>query len=222
MKRSNRVASGLVLVLALAGVCRLQAQDAGDEGWAALIRGEDFDGWSFHLTKEGKGNDGTFTMMDGVLVCSGSPSGYMYTKKTYSKFTLQLEWAFNRPDSLTDDTNFRGNSGVLVHIGDKNALGVWPRSIEVQGKHTQAGLILPIPRNVKCERTYDKEALAKVLKPVGKWNAMKIEVNGGDMIISLNGTVISTVSDCELTEGPIGLQSEGAGTRWRNIRIREK
>ena len=30
------------------------------------------------------------------------------------------------------------------------------------------------------------------------------------MVISVNGGVVSTVSDCELTQGPIGVQSEGA------------
>jgi hypothetical protein len=42
------------------------------------------------------------------------------------------------------------------------------------------------------------------------------------MTISINGAVVSTVRDCELTAGPIGIQSEGAETHWKNIRIREK
>ena len=50
---------------------------------------------------------------------------------------------------------------------------------------------------------------------------VEIKVNEGDLVISLNGTVVSTVKDCELTEGPIGFQSEGAATRWRNIRIKK-
>ena len=88
--------------------------------------------------------------------------------------------------------------------------------------HRQAGLILPIPRNVKCERTYNKEASAKAVKSVGDWSTMEIDVNGGDMLIKINGTVVSSVKDCELTAGPIGLQSEGAPIRWRNIRILER
>jgi hypothetical protein len=36
---------------------------------------------------------------------------------------------------------------------------------------------------------------------------------------TLNGW---SVKDCELTEDPIGLQSEGAPIRWRNIRILER
>lgn len=42
------------------------------------------------------------------------------------------------------------------------------------------------------------------------------------MIISLNGTVVSTVRDCELTAGAIGFQSEGAEIHMKNIRIRLK
>lgn len=99
-------------------------------------------------------------------------------------------------------------------------LGVWPRSIEVQGANRQMGLILPIPRDVKCTCTFDNQALARVLRPVGQFNKMEIEVQGGDMVISINGAVVSTVSDCELTAGPIGFQSEAAETRWKNIRLR--
>jgi len=81
-------------------------------------------------------------------------------------------------------------------------------------------LILPIPRSVKCTRTFDKEAADKARKPVGEFNKVEIDVKGGDMVIKLNGTVVSTVGKCELTDGAIGFQSEGAETHWKNIRIR--
>lgn len=224
MKRILGIASVSVVILMamLAGPRHLLAQDNVEKGWVPLFNGKDLDGWKFHLGKEGADNNGTFTVKDGILICSGSPSGYMYTEKSYRNYTLRFDFAFKRPDGLTDDSTFRGNSGCLIHIGEKNALGVWPRSIEVQGAHRSMGLILPIPRSVKCTRTLDREALAKVLKPVGEFNTMEIEVTGGDMVISLNGTVVSTVGECELTEGPIGFQSEGAETHWKNIQIREK
>jgi hypothetical protein len=195
---------------------------AAEDGWTSLFNGKDLEGFAFHLGKKGADNNGTYTVKDGIIVVSGKPSGYMYTKKSYSKYTLEYEWTFKRPEGLKDDKKFKANSGCLVHIGEKNALGVWPRCIEVQGMYHQAGLILPIPRNVKCKRTEDKAARAKVLKPVGEWQTTRIEVDGGNMTISLNGTVVSTVSDCELTEGPIGFQSEGKEIHLRNIRIREK
>ena len=224
MKTSHRVACLLVSILAvtLAAPNLPSAQEDAEKGWTTLFDGKDVEGWKFHFGKEGADNDGTFTVKDGILICSGKPSGYMYTEKSYRSYTLQFEFAFKRPEGLKNDAEFRGNSGCLIHVGEKNALGVWPRSIEVQGANRQMGLILPIPRDVKCTRTFDKEALARVLRPVGQFNKVEIEVRGGDMGISINGAAVSTVGDCELTEGPIGFQSEGAETHWKNIRIREK
>jgi hypothetical protein len=223
MQTSSHFASVLLLVCAttLAAPRVLTAAEQAEKGWTSLFNGENLDEWKFHLGREGTGNEGTFTVKDGVLICSGKPSGYIYTARSYSKYTLQFELAFKRPEGLQDEADFRGNSGCLIHVAEKNALGVWPRSIEVQGANRQLGLILPIPRSLKCTRTFDAEASANVRKPVGEFNLVEIEVNGGDMVIKLNGTVVSTVGDCELTEGPIGFQSEGAETHWRNIRIRE-
>ncbi len=212
---------GSILAVLLAVPNQMPAQDRTPEGWTELLGGNGLEGWKFHLGSEGAGNEGAFTLKEGVLICSGKPAGYMVTARAYSNYTLQFELAFKKPDGLKDDSEFRGNSGCLIHVGEKNALGVWPRSIEVQGANRSMGLILPIPRDLKCTHTFDKEAMAKVVKPVGEFNKLEIEVSRGDMVISLNGTVVSTVNDCELTEGPIGLQSEGAETHWKNIRIRE-
>jgi hypothetical protein len=60
------------------------------------------------------------------------------------------------------------------------------------------------------------------INPVGDWSTMTIDVNGGEMRIRVNGIEVSTVKDCALTSGPIGLQSEGAPIRWRTIRILER
>jgi hypothetical protein len=196
--------------------------NAAEERWTPLFNGKDFEGFAFHLGQEGADNNGTYTIQDGVIICTGKPAGYMYTKKSYSRYTLKYDWAFRRPEGLKDDKEFGGNSGCLIHIGAENALGVWPRCVEVQGMHNQAGLILPIPRNLKCKLTDDKEARARSLKPVGEWQTTTIDVDGGTMTISLNGTVVSTVRDCELTEGPIGFQSEGSEIHMRNIRILAK
>lgn len=195
---------------------------AAEEAWTPLFNGKDLQGFAVHLENKPAGNPETFTVQDGIIICSGHPAGYMYTKKSYSHYTLEYDWTFKRPADLKDDGKFRGNGGCLIHIGAENALGVWPRSIEVQGAHNQAGLILPIPRNLKCKVTDDGQARARALKPVGEWQTTRIEVDGGNMTISLNGTVVSTVRDCELTAGPIGFQSEGSEIHLKNIRIQAK
>jgi hypothetical protein len=191
--------------------------DHGGAGY--LCNGEDFGGWKFHLGKEGDDHQEAYTVRNGIISCAGNPRGYMYTEKSFSNYIVKYDWAFQRPADLQVDSLFRGNSGCLIHIGEKNALGIWPLSIEVQGQHRRAGLILPIPRSVKCEHTFDLEAYRKAINPVGKWSTMVIDVKGGEMQIRLNGMVVSTVKDCELTSGPIGWQSEGAPLRWKNIRL---
>jgi len=205
----------------VAGIC-LPLVQAENEKWTPLFNGKDLSGFAFHLGKKGTENKGTFTVKDGIIVVSGKPSGYMYTKKSYSKYILEYEWTFKRPANLKDDKKFKANSGCLVHIGEANQLGIWPRCIEVQGMYHQAGLILPIPRKLECKLTEDKKARTRVLKPVGEWQTTRIEVDGGDMKIYLNGALISTVADCVLTEGPIGFQSEGKEIHLKNIRIQEK
>lgn len=218
MSLRHRSLSCLAALAALAA----PAARAADDGWVPLFAGPDLTGFAFHFGKDNTENKGTFTLNDGVVTCTGRPAGYMQTTKSYSRYVVEYEWAFKRPEGLKDDKEFGGNNGCLVHIGEANALGVWPRSIEVQGMHKQAGLILPIPRNVKCKVTDDPQARAKALKPVGEWNTTRIEVDGGNMTISLNGTIVSTVADCELTAGPLGFQSEGAEIQFRNARIQEK
>jgi len=212
---------GVALVFAVLFTPLSHAEDVGEEGWTDLFNGKNLDGWKFYMGGKSEENGGVFSVQDGVIVCTGRPSGYMYTPKSYSNYTLQFDLAFARPEGLEDDTKFRGNSGCLIHVADRNALGVWPRSVEVQGMNRQLGLILPIPRSLKCTRTFDAALSAKARKPIGEFNLVEIEVKGGDMVIELNGRVVSTVGKCELTEGPIGFQSEGVETHWRNIRIRE-
>jgi hypothetical protein len=219
--RTFPLVAGL-LAVAFAAPAAVLAEDKCAERWEPLIKGDDLQGWQFHMGRDGTENEGTFRMENDTLIISGRPGGYMYTKQSYDNYTLAFELAFKRPDGLRSDDAFRGNSGVLIHLGEPNALGIWPRSIEVQGMNRQMGLILPIPRDLKCKLTYDKQRAMTLRKPLGQFNQFKIEVEGGDMVIELNGEVVSTVSDCELTEGPIGLQSEGAETHWRNLRILEK
>lgn len=224
MKTSFRIASAMAALLgaALAGPHLPASEKDGEQGWTALFNGKDLEGWKFHFGKDRSTNEGTFFVKDGILICTGKPAGYMVTPKSYRNYTLAFEFAFKRPEGLANDADFRGNSGCLIHVGEKNALGVWPRSIEVQGANRQLGLILPIPRDVKCTRTFDAQASDRVRKPVGEFNKVEVDVRGGDMTIKLNGVVVSTVGDCELTEGAIGFQSEGAETLWRNIRIRPR
>lgn len=197
-------------------ICALLAlQDEKD--FTPLFNGKDLAGWKFTLQDKNADPTKTFTIVDGAIVCTGSPAGYMYTEKSFKQFTLRFDWRYKRPDNLKEDAKFGGNSGYLLYIQEHK---IWPKSLEIQGMNRDAGFIIPI--NMKAEWKTDKEAHKLTVKPVGEWNTMEIVAKNGEIVSYVNGVRISTVSKCELSEGPIGFQSEGAEIHWKNIRIREE
>lgn len=197
-------------------VTALLLQDA-EPGFEKLCNGKDLSGWKF----EGHGQVEKAFAVDGDTVkCKGRPVGFMYTEKSYRNFTLRFDWKFVRPENLKDDSKFWGNSGYLLWISGGKALDIWPRSIEVQGMWRDAGRILPIPRDVKCKIRHFEDDRKKAMKPVGEWNSMEIVAKDGTVVVTVNGARVAEVTECELKEGPIGFQSEGAEIHWRNIRIK--
>lgn len=169
---------------------------------AALVQIE----WNYHGAPAE-----TFRTDGDTVVCSGSPAGYMHTAASYRDFALTFDWRYATADG--------GNSGVLLYIRKADVLGVWPESIEVQGMARDAGRILPIPRSLKCEFEVYEEDRAAALRPADEWNTMQILSIGGVITVAVNDVRAATVSSCELVEGPIGFQSEGAEIHFRNINI---
>ena len=56
-------------------------------------------------------------------------------------------------------------------------------------------------------------------KPVGKWNKIECIVNGGEISIYLNGTLVNHAADSQPRKGKIQIQSEGAEIFFRRIEI---
>src|SRR5689334_6081115 len=86
MRTTDRIASSLALILTVAAMLAVsnpsRAEESSEGGWTDLFNGKDVDGWKFHFNKDDTENHGTFTVRDGVLICSGKPGGYMYTPKS--------------------------------------------------------------------------------------------------------------------------------------------
>ena len=67
---------------------------------------------------------------------------------------------------------------------------------------------------------FDKAALVKARKKVGEWNTTEIICKAdGSIEAKVNGGPVS-FGKSELTEGPIGWQSEGAEIHFRNIKLK--
>ena len=78
-----------------------------------------------------------------------------------------------------------GNSGVLLHTSTPDALNVWPKSLEAQLNHKNAGDIWVIGTTCEIENA-DKRVTGRrhfnltddSEKPIGEWNDYKIELPG--------------------------------------------
>lgn len=181
-----------------------------------LFNGRDLAGWSIVADEEGGGAE-TWSVAEGVLKCAGRPAGYVKTDEEFGDYTLTLEWRW--PAGTAS-----GNSGVLVHASTPRAIGVWPKSIEVQLAKDNAGdfWIIGTELNVTDEASRKSDRRYKNLtddseKPAGEWNRMEIVCQGSTIKVKVNGDLVNEATNCNVTRGAICLQSEGTPIEFREI-----
>ena len=119
----------LTLVLMLSAACiaddntndlRKAFVTGNEYGWTAL--GED-DFYNVNCASN------TFTWKDGVVYCTGKPTGVTSSKKSYTNFEMVAEWRHMK---------YAGNSGIFVWASEKSlnqlreGKGRLPNGIEVQ------------------------------------------------------------------------------------------
>jgi hypothetical protein len=195
----------------------------------ALFNGRDLAGWradvpaadtSAHLRSP-------FVVRNGLLVSLGEPRGHLLTDSVYRDYRLEIEYRFAAAP---------GNAGVLVHASTPRALyGMFPRSIEVQMEHGNAGDFWCIVEDIRVpdmERrrgppadwgiTEGKARRIRNLtdnseKPVGEWNTMVIEAVGQSIRVWVNGDLVNDGSDATADRGRIALQAEGSEVEFRKL-----
>ncbi|HXK94155.1 MAG TPA: DUF1080 domain-containing protein, partial [bacterium] len=89
------------------------------EEFVPLFNGHNLDGWvNVNCAPE------TWTVRDGMIICTGKPAGVLRTVKQYENFVLELEWRHIHKG---------GNAGLFIHSDAITAPGVpFTRSIEIQ------------------------------------------------------------------------------------------
>ena len=191
----------------------------------ALFDGRTLEGWDHFLVDPDLAMEDVWSVSDGILICKGEPMGYLFTKENYTSFKLTVEWRW-APGTEP------GNSGVLMRInGEHQAL---PRSIEAQLKSGDAGNLYGFfgmkldgdpERTTKTpnhERLGDFVAINKIEgneNEPGQWNKYEITLDGSGLIVMVNGVQLNEAWDCEITPGPIGLQSEGGEIHFRTVSL---
>jgi len=194
-----------------------------------LFNGRDLSGWVNVNT-----DPGTWTVRDGLLVCSGHPIGVMRSERQYENFILHIEWRHMEAG---------GNSGVFawsegtVPEGRRLPKGLevqmleldWinlnkekdgtPRPIAyVHGELFGANGLTTIPDNPRGTRS---KSLENRCKGKGEWNVYDVVFVDGVVKLSVNGKFVNGISQAAVKKGYLCLESEGAEIHFRNIRILE-
>jgi len=178
-----------------------------------LFNGRDLSGWV-----NVNGAPGTWTVRDGMIVCSGRPTGVLRTTEHYENFILELEWRHLHPG---------GNAGLFVYSDALPVRGQpFTRAVECQvmdGNHgdvfaIQGATMTPDrPHPQGWMRCLPSEERAH---PAGQWNHYRVESRAGRLTLAVNGKVVSGGSESVPRKGYVVLESEGSEVHFRNLRIK--
>jgi hypothetical protein len=181
-----------------------------------LFNGTNFDGFTFCMIADADPMK-TWSVTNGVIHCNGSVIGYLRTLQSYSNYVVTVEWRFVAVAPRKD------NTGVLVHMQwpDK----VWPPCIQNQGKSGRQGDLF-VMSGVECKEhlALGKDANTPVAlrgepneNAVGEWNTNITDCLGNDVQAIINGKLLNEITECSVSSGFVGIQSEGADFEIRKI-----
>ena len=191
-----------VLVFTLFSCVILNAQS----NKKSLFNGENLDGWTNH-------GEELWYASNGEIICESGPKkeyGYLSTKEFYDDFILTLEFK--------QEAN--GNSGVFFRSTlEGTKISGWQVEVAPPGSDT-GGIYESYGRGWLIKPDPSKD---KALK-MGKWNLMKIKVQGDKVTTWVNGTEMVSIDDEKIGKGKgaIALQIHDGGgikVRWRNLFI---
>jgi hypothetical protein len=174
----------------------------------SLFNGKDLTGWKIYGTEK-------WYVDNGELVCESGPDkkyGYLATEKFYKNFDITVEFL--------QESN--GNSGLFFRSTiEGTKISGWQCEVAPKG-HDTGGIYESYGRGWLKQIPDDKE---NILKP-GKWNKMRLRVEGDRVQSWLNGKPMVDFTDEKIGKGngSIALQIHDGGgikVRWRKLVIEE-
>lgn len=215
-------------ILVLIAGCVYQNLQAQELVFRDLFNGKDLTGWiDVNTSPE------TWSVKDGLLICTGQPIGVMRTDRQYENFIIEVEWRHMAPGGnsgmfLWSDAKPEGNrlpKGMEVQMLEldwvnqhKRRDGTLPPIAYVHGELFGAGGMTAIPDNPRGNRS---KSLENRCKGVGQWNRYVFVAVDGMVKLSVNGKFVNGIRDASYKKGYICLESEGKEIHFRKIRIME-
>ncbi len=214
MKTAVQFAAATIAIVALFSAgCKTPAHETAA---IELFNGKSLDGWTFCM-KNNSDPAKTWSVMHGVIHCTGQPYGYARTTKMYQNYKLTCIWRFVKVAPHAD------NSGIFVHIQPPDK--VWPVSVECQGLYQHQGDIYLQPGfGADGHPAAKKATLIPQMgppneNPAGEWGTNTIICNGSAIDLSVNGKLMNHITGCTITSGYIGIQAEGGDIEVRKLTL---
>jgi len=185
----------------------------------ALFNGKDLSNWDFELSDKNAEMSDVWSVEDGIIICKGTPAGYLRTQKPYGDYELTVvyRWA---PGTQG------GNSGVLLHASTPRELGIWPKCLESQLEAGSAGDFWQLGETIEVADADVRQKGRRIMRhtddvenPLGEWNTMIVRCNAGDVSVTVNGTPTNSGTHGSAESGAICFQSEGAEIHFKEIRL---
>jgi hypothetical protein len=211
------------------------------QGWIKLFRGDNTaDFYSHTMTGQTDGAfpSNTFRVTGDTVRVSGSPTGHFAFKQVFSHYHVRVQMRHERA----------GNAGMLLHTREKEpSLGVYPRSLEMQGNTSGMGELWTIGgitvdvRKKAGTNQYDPNGtvsahgdaqgrqcrgLTAKVNPLKEWDTLEAKVYGADSIEHIvNGmtTIKYTkirAGTTPINNGVIVWQSEGVEVWYKMLEIK--
>ena len=195
----------------------------------SLFNGRDLTGWHVDIPAADSNARlrNAFIVRNGLLVSLGEPRGHLITDSSYRNYRLEVEYRF---------PGAPGNAGVLVHSSTPRALyGMFPKSIEVQMEHGNAGDFWCIVEDIRVPDMEARrgpaaewgitEGKARRIRnltdsserALGEWNTMVIEAVDRSIRVWVNGDLVNDGSEATADHGQIALQAEGSEVEFRKL-----
>jgi len=174
----------------------------------SLFNGKDLTGWKIYGTEK-------WYVDKGQLVCESGPDkqyGYLATDKFYKNFDFTVEFL--------QESN--GNSGIFFRSTiEGTKISGWQCEVAPKGSDT-GGIYESYGRGWLVQIEDEKE---NILKP-GKWNKIRLRVEGDRVQTWLNGKPMVDITDEKIgkADGSIALQIHSGGgikVRWRKFLVEE-
>lgn len=187
-----------------------------DKGFAALFNGRDLSNWA--------GAVENYEVVDGAIRCKPGKGGVLHTPEDYDDFIVRFE--FKLPPG--------GNNGLAIRYpgqGDTAYTGMCELQILDDGHPKYAKLD---PRQAHGSAYGMVPAHRGYLRPTGEWNYQEVIVQGSQIKVELNGTVILDTDLSGITEfmgnrphpgkdrtaGSFGFAGHSDPVEFRNVSIK--